>query len=537
MMANAQNIRDLRQWLCWRSETREGKSTKIPYSPYTSVRASSTDPETWGSYEEAVAACKKHGYSGIGVVFTLEDDLCGVDLDGCVDPETGEIERWAREIIDELDSYSEISPSGTGVHVLIRGTLPPGRNRKGRFEAYDRGRYFTVTERHLAGTPQSIESRQEQLERVVERVFGGSAAQSEKNGHSTNGSALTPTGLTDEELVRKASSASNGGRFARLWSGDTSGYGSHSEADLALCGMLAFWTGGDSTRVDTLFRRSGLYRQKWERESYREKTISEALRGKTEFYAPPKTVALAEDTRVFADEAEAAEEKEEKPTQAQLLVRRAEGAELFHTPSGEAYASVPVGDHRETHQVKSKGFRRWLVRAFFERYDRPPGAQALQDALGLLEARAQFDGMEREVFVRVAGHEGTIYVDLANERWEVVEIMPSGWRVMPANRAPVRFRRSRGMLALPTPRSGDGGDDLDDLLRRFINVSDEGSIRLIIAWLVQAFRPVGPYPVLIFQGEQGSAKSTAARFRGAPTPAGPLPFLRLYLITSNSICI
>src|SRR5215207_11558653 len=209
MITDTQNIRDLKQWLCWHSETREGKPTKIPYSPHASLRASSTDPETWGSYQEAVAACKKHGYGGIGFVFTPDDNLCGVDLDGCLDPQTGEIEGWALGIIDELDSYAEISPSGTGVHVLVRGTLPPGHNRKGNFEAYDQGRYFTMTGRHLAGTPKSIEARQEQLERVVRRVFGSFAAESE-NGHSTNGSAPMPNGLTDDALIRKASSASNG---------------------------------------------------------------------------------------------------------------------------------------------------------------------------------------------------------------------------------------------------------------------------------------------------------------------------------------
>ena len=153
MVADTEDIRDLRQWLVWRSEGRDGKPTKIPYSPLTGARASSTDPETWTGYQEAVNVCKERGYGGIGFVFTAEDDLCGVDLDGCLDPETGEIEPWAWEIIEELDSYTEISPSGTGVHVLVRGKLPEGRNRKGRFEAYDRGRYFTVTGKHLAGTP------------------------------------------------------------------------------------------------------------------------------------------------------------------------------------------------------------------------------------------------------------------------------------------------------------------------------------------------------------------------------------------------
>ena len=128
-----------------------------------------------------MGAYKKHGYGGIGFVFTPEDDLCGVDLDGCLDQQTREMEPWAREIVEELNSYTEISPSGTGVHVLVRAKLPAGRNRKGRFEAYDRGRYFTVTGRHLPGTPRGIEGRQEELQRVVRRVFGEPNA----NGHGT----------------------------------------------------------------------------------------------------------------------------------------------------------------------------------------------------------------------------------------------------------------------------------------------------------------------------------------------------------------
>lgn len=144
-------------------------------------------------------------------------------------------------------------------------------------------------------------------------------------------------------------------------------------------------------------------------------------------------------------------EEERKPTQAENLIRCADGAYLFHTPAGDSYATVAVNDHRETHPVRAKGFRRWLVRAYFEQYDRPPSNQALQDALGLLEARAEFDGPEREVYVRVAEHGGNIYVDLANEGWQVVEITASGWRVVDGEAAPVRFRRPRGMLALPTP--------------------------------------------------------------------------------------
>ena len=294
MVTDTQSMKNLRQWLCWRSEERDGKLTKVPYSPATGRRASSMSPKTWSGYQEAVRACKEQGYGGIGFVFSPEDDFCGVDLDGCLDPETGEIESWAAEIVEELDSYTEFSPSGTGVHVLVRAALPQGRNRKGRFEGYDRGRYFTVTGKHLAGTPQTIESRQEKLQGVVRGVFG------EESANSYKALAAVPpsveNGLPDDEVIRRALAASNGERFSRLWAGEMRGYRSHSEADLALCGMLAFWTGGDAARIDSLLRRSGLYRKKWDRADYRNRTIAEALNGKTEFYEPPKTVKLADCT-------------------------------------------------------------------------------------------------------------------------------------------------------------------------------------------------------------------------------------------------
>ena len=243
---------------------------------------------------------------------------------------------------------------------------------------------------------------------------------------------------------------------------------------------------------------------------------------------------------------EEGEEKEEKATQAQLLVRCAEGTELFHTPGGDAYAAVPATDHRETHLIKSKGFRRWVVREYYADQGRPPGAQAMQDALGLLEARAQFDGPEAEVYVRVAGYGGAIYVDLANAAWEAVEITRSGWRIVSGDALPVKFRRPRGMLPLPTPTmSRDDGDGPDDLLRKFINLEPGGTgLRLVVAWLLQALRPTGPYPALILQGEQGSAKSTAEKLlrslvdpSTAPLRSAPRNERDLIIAATNSWCL
>jgi len=194
------------------------------------------------------------------------------------------------------------------------------------------------------------------------------------------------------------------------------------------------------------------------------------------------------------------------PSQATRLISAAMAAEFFHTAEHEAYASVPVADHWETWPVKNKAFRRWLARRFHEETGTVAGNQAVQDAITVLEGRALYDGPESAVFLRVAQQDGALYLDLANDRWELVKITADRWEVT-TNRH-VRFRRpQRGMLALPTPVLGGSVD----LLRPFINIDDEASWRLIVAWLLAAFRPTGPYPVLPLHGEHGAAKSTTAR--------------------------
>src|SRR5215218_9983523 len=465
MVANTPKMRDLRQWLCWRTEERDGKPTKVPYDPSTGEKAESTAPETWSSYEKARGACRDHGYEGIGFVFTPEDDLCGVDLDKCMDPETGEIEGWAREVIEELDSYTEISPSGTGVHVLVRATLPEGRNRKGRFEAYDRERFFTVTGKHLAGTPHTIEVRQEALQSVVSRVFGEESA----NGHTKPVAAteLVDNGLSDSEVIHKALAASNGERFSRLWNGDTSGYGSHSEADLALCGMLAFWTGGDATRIDTLFRQSGLYRKKWDRKDYRNRTITQALNGKTGFYETPRSVKLADGTE------RKVEEKEERRNQADRLIRYAleDVQELFVDQHGAPHGLIDGEPVPLTGRCYS-----WLRRLMWEEEGRSVSGEYLKMAAGTLAAHAEFSGEVRELYTRAAWHEGVLYYELRPGK--VVRVGSGGW-TFEAN-PPVLFRRYVNLKALPDPETGGSLDVLDEL----VNLKSERDRRLFKAYLV-----------------------------------------------------
>ncbi|MDP9366356.1 MAG: hypothetical protein M3Q10_19395, partial [Chloroflexota bacterium] len=181
--------------------------------------------------------------------------------------------------------------------------------------------------------------------------------------------------------------------------------------------------------------------------------------------------------------------------------------ELFHDPGGVAYAMIPVGGHRETWHLRSRAFKEWLARRHHERHGKAPNAQALVDATNVLAGKAIFDGPEHAVHLRLAEHGGKVYLDLGNDRWEAVEVDAAGWRVVAE--PPVRFRRTRGMLPLPAPAPGGSLDGL----RRFLNLptGDDAMWVLVVAWLVGAFRPRGPYPILVAHGEQGAAKSTLQR--------------------------
>ncbi|WP_202911855.1 phage NrS-1 polymerase family protein [Natrialba swarupiae] len=283
------------QWICWRTEDRDGKATKVPVDPETGSFASTMDDRTWTTLEQALEYMATGAATGVGFVFTATDPLVGVDLDDCRDPETGEPLEPAPSIIERLDSFTEVSPSGTGYHVILEGDLPDGRNRHGSIEMYDRARFFTVTADHVDGTPTSINERQEALEAVHEE-FVASQVSDGADGVDSNLSDTEACDqslkLEDEELLENARSASNGEKFARLWCGSTAGYESQSEADMALCCLLVFWTGGNAARVDHLFRQSGLMRDKWDDvhysdgSTYGEKTVERAISNTNDVYDP-----------------------------------------------------------------------------------------------------------------------------------------------------------------------------------------------------------------------------------------------------------
>lgn len=224
-----------------------------------------------------------------------------------------------------------------------------------------------------------------------------------------------------------------------------------------------------------------------------------------------------------------------RPAQRDSLMSLTTLCDLWHGPDGEAFVSYPVAGHRENWPIRSLNFKRWLAARAFEEMGLAPGAQAIEDTLRVLEARATNEGPERAPWLRVGSSDGKIYLDLCDAAWRCVEIGPHQWRVLARHDAP--FIRSAAMRPLPEPM---GGESID-ILRRFLNTAEEGDFRLAVAWLVAALRDRGPYPILAINGEQGTGKSNASRIlrslvdpNAAPIRATPRDERDLIVAAYNS---
>lgn len=272
-------------WLVWRAEFRNDVWTKVPYDAKTMGRGASNDSSTWTDFADAFEtyAEPSNELDGIGFVFNTENDLFGVDFDKCLDA-TGlikPIDKW----IESFNSYTEISVTGKGLHIIARGTVGAGRNSQEGFEIYDRGRYFTFTGKQW-GEPRKLGWRQVQSEQFIKEMFPVNVIVDKK---------LPPIALNKptQELLEIAFNARNGGSIRSLYDGDTTTYGNDdSSADMALASKLAFYSGNDAMVLDEMFRGSKLYRRKWDTKhsadgrTYGQMTVERALSSCVEFYSP-----------------------------------------------------------------------------------------------------------------------------------------------------------------------------------------------------------------------------------------------------------
>ena len=285
-------LKRLNNWCCYQllpDEARPGKMKKIPKNAKTGGNAMSNNRDTWSSYEESVIGLREYGFNGLGLFFS--DGYFGVDIDG-VDDEIeaykhGDTDNIISEFIHGLQSYAEYSVSGKGIHIICKGELPKGGRRKDNVEMYCSGRFFIMTANPASEYTQ-INECTTSIKLLHEKYIGGDK--------STGAAKIQQLELSDSEIINLASMSKQGQLFQMLYNGSWQGfYPSQSEADLAFCNMLAFWCACDYYKMDTIFRSSGLMRDKWDRKqsggTYGAYVLNKAIRECKEVYTPQQDEA------------------------------------------------------------------------------------------------------------------------------------------------------------------------------------------------------------------------------------------------------
>ena len=543
------------QWVTWILENISvGKTTKRPYiaglPKYPTNRASVSDPTTWRNFETAwidisnpidipnqaisnQIDISNQKRKGIGYVFSKNDPYCFIDLDKCVDKKTDVIEQWALNIVEKFQSYTEKSQSYDdpekekyGLHIICKAEHPEGAgNRKGNFEIYTQGRYCAMTGNVLKGYPVTIEERQEQVNQICSEIFKKPEPEQKPSIREPSTS-----NLSDSEIINIIRKSKQSAKFSKLFDhGDCSDYlkpdgtADQSSGDMALADILAFYT-QDRDQLLSIIKQSALYDDKWEREDYQRRTFEKALSGSGDRYnlggnhgsidksnkvGDPVTEETKVEPVASGDqeaETNSKSKKKKSDSQATILVKLCQlnNVRLWHTKDKLPMATFVTNNHCENWITGSKTFKAYLQRLYYQHYKTAPGKQSVSDAINVIDGIALFDGVEQDVFTRLAYADNKVYLDLANDTWQVIEIDSTGWRVL--GNSPIAFRRGRGMLALPTPTVQGNLGALFDIFH--VEVKEQF---LIMSWLIGAMNQRGPFPILVINGEQGSGKSTLCK--------------------------
>lgn len=527
------HLRRKKVWCVWKYLWNGTKWTKPPHSWRTGYKAAITDQTNWCTFEQALTAMKKLRLDGIGIVLDAAG-YTGVDLDRCI-TDSGAYTPLAAEIVEYGETYAEVSPSGEGIHFLAQRADKTIKRDDLGIEVYTTGRYFTVTGDKIEGVPDTITPAPQTIEQLVR--LDAETPKPMKNGKASplNGSSRSPHRSHANSHARPS-----GGDFWKnvntealksldswvpilhpkarkeatgAWRVSSKDLGRDLEEDLSYHpnGITDFGEEHGGRPIDYVIKYGPLAKPTPTEAAYWlcqrmfvEPTALGWMNGSQAWVIANRHAEQADDNQAD-DGAQAKPKSNAKLTQADTLVQLAtgDGIELFHAADGKTYADVILNNHRETWPIKSTGFRRWLQRAYYEETGSAPNRDALSNAMGVIEARAHFDGVERQVFLRVANVGDRIYLDLCDATWRAVEITPDGWHILDC--PPVRFRRSNGMLPLPTPVRGGEVDEL----RQYLRVGDDDYV-LVVSWLLAVLLGKGPYPILGLTGEQGTGKSIAA---------------------------
>jgi hypothetical protein len=516
-----------KQWCLWKIEPdKNGRPTKVPYRP-DGRKASTTDPRTWSAFSVVshVLRRRRESFGGIGYFFAADDSVCGVDLDVSLD-DNANPQPWAKDIIDRFqDTYRAFSVSGCGLHILCRAGLPgKGRNfyvpngptdpsgKRPQIGIYDRARFFALTGRTYQRSTLELADHQQTITWLLGLMRRDSWMKPTKRTPATHG-------LTDSEIIGLARRARNSAKFERLWAGNWQiDYGSQSEADLALCCILAFWCGPNPSRIEMLFRQSNLAREKWmERHDYREGTIQLAIERTSESYTPRKRRSLptAKPPAGASSRIEAVREICIGGRQLHEMSRDVlaalqdvnEPPELF-ARSGRMVAIVR--DERKRHviaEVTEAALRGRMARSAFyyklgknqERIECLPPLDVVRDILALSPAAWKFPPLEGLIEASFLRPDGTICDRSGYDASTCLFYAPApGFQVPQIPETPTRDHVDVSLELL--------GSAIDD----FPFADDASRANAIASMLTPLVRPAiqGPTPLALYDAPQAGTGKT-----------------------------
>src|SRR3989344_218059 len=401
------------RWINWRYEMRDGKRTKVPKLTSGYGNAKPNDPSTWSTLEQVLDAMDQvdgGSFDGIGIMFDDSKTLLGVDIDHCI--VDGEVSPEIAAIIQSANTYTEVSPSGEGLHLYLKLSAPLTleRNRSGSFECYTTGRWFTVTGNEWK-TSYAIRTVTPEEAVSVLRLMGYPWKKGVPQLTLAEPKIVSKkTPLSDDAILSRMFASKNGAKIKALYDGDTSEYGGdESAADSALCFHLAFWTGKDAEKIEALWLSSplGAREKTQKRKDYRGMTIRSAIENTTETYTAPSKDESEEDDTTRTSQA----------TQIATLVMNDPQITLFLDQYRAAHVRMPVDDHFEIWPCASSDFGYWLSNEYFTRYGKAVGTNTLSAALNAVQGKARASGLRYTLHNRIAEADGAIWYDLGDEKW------------------------------------------------------------------------------------------------------------------------
>ncbi|MDD5599503.1 MAG: hypothetical protein PHV82_16265, partial [Victivallaceae bacterium] len=467
-----QELKALPIWVGFKFIPQAGKKPKKePINVATGGHAKSNDPKTWRTFDEVVAKTDMLKLNAIGIAVIEPYIVC--DIDHSVRDRIPSL--LAKKIISAFPSYAEFSPSKTGIHLVGKGKIP--RDRKFTtldVEMYSGTRFFTFTGDLVPGC--SSEIREVDISKLYDELV-----------------ALDDANKKKDSLFKRIKKSNDNEQFFTLYEGKWQElYPSQSEADLAFCNKLAFWTGKDPEFMESLFRKSGLMRTKWDEKHFSDgRTYGQSLIEK----------AIQDTANEFGESKHA---KQKKLTQGEIITRDCEETitEFLRDQQGNPYVVLPFDKHLEVCTTSSSRFRNCFAIRYRQNYGHPPGNEALKQARIQVEAKCE-NGRQVELYNRVGWHNSAIYYDLTTYDWRGVAITKDGWEIVCL---PPIFKRYPHQAEQALPIKGGDPRKLMD----FCNMNKDDAC-LFMTVVASFFIPDIPHVIPAQVGEQGTGKSNNSR--------------------------